>query len=61
MDPSLSRRSYLPSRITYQLTLPYQWKLHDVFHVDLLTLYVETDFHGPKYMMLRVDGTLCST
>jgi hypothetical protein len=37
------------SPITYQLTLPHQWKIHDVFHVDLLTPYVETDFHGPNY------------
>jgi hypothetical protein len=35
--------------ITYQLTLPTTWKIHDVFHVDLLTPYVETDFHGPNY------------
>jgi hypothetical protein len=35
--------------ITYQLILPSTWKIHDVFHVDLLTPYVETDFHGPNY------------
>jgi hypothetical protein len=38
------------SPITYQLTLPSTWKIHDVFHVDLLTPYIETDFHGPNYM-----------
>ena len=27
------------STITYQLTLPEQWKIHDMFHVDLLTPY----------------------
>ena len=37
------------STITYQLTLPEQWKIHDVFHVDLLTPYRETEFHGPNY------------
>jgi hypothetical protein len=37
------------SPITYQLTLPLTWKIHDVFHVDLLTPYIETDFHGPNY------------
>jgi hypothetical protein len=37
------------SPITYQLTLPPTWKIHDVFHVDLLTPYVETEFHGPNY------------
>jgi hypothetical protein len=37
------------SPITYQLTLPHQWKIHDMFHVDLLTPYIETNFHGPNY------------
>ena len=37
------------STITYQLTLPEQWKIHNVFHVDLLTPYRETEFHGPNY------------
>jgi hypothetical protein len=37
------------SPITYELRLPVQWKLHPVFHVDLLTLYRETEFHGVNY------------
>ena len=37
------------STITYQLILPEQWKIHDVFHVDLLTPYRETEFHSPNY------------
>ena len=37
------------SPIDYQLMLPEQWKIHDVFHIDLLTPYRETDFHGPNY------------
>ena len=37
------------SPINYQLTLPEQWKIHDVFHVDLLTPYRETEFHGTNY------------
>ena len=37
------------SPINYQLTLPEQWKIHVVFHVDLLTPYRETEFHGPNY------------
>jgi hypothetical protein len=37
------------SPIMYQLALPHQWKIHDVFHVDLLTPYIETEFHGPNY------------
>ena len=37
------------SPVTYQLTLPTQWKIHPVFHVDLLTPYKETAFHGTNY------------
>ena len=37
------------SAITYQLELPIKWKLHPVFHVDLLTPYWETTFHGVNY------------
>jgi hypothetical protein len=37
------------SPITYELRLPVQWKLHPVFHVDLLTPYDETEFHGANY------------
>ena len=38
------------SPVTYQLTLPEQWKIHPVFHVDLLTPYQEMIFHGTNYM-----------
>ena len=44
----VSQSSHL-SPINYQLTLPEQWKIHDVFHVDLLTPYRETEFHGANY------------
>ena len=37
------------SPVTYQLTLPEQWKIHPVFHVDLLTPYKEMAFHGTNY------------
>ena len=37
------------SVITYQLALPPQWKIHDVFHADLLTPYHETKLHGPNF------------
>ena len=37
------------SPIDYQLTIPEQWKIHYMFHVDLLTPYRETEFHGPNY------------
>ena len=37
------------SPITYQLELPPQWKIHEVFHIDLLTPYRETNIHGPNF------------
>ena len=43
------------SPITYQLTLPGQWKIHPIFHVNLLTPYKETAFHGPNYMRPPLD------
>ena len=43
------------SPITYQLELPPQWKIHDVFHIDLLTPYHEMDIHGPNFMQPPPD------
>src|SRR6266702_1815779 len=37
------------SSVNYQLKLPTQWSIHDVFHIDLLTPYRETDVHGSNY------------
>ena len=37
------------SPIMYQLELPPQWKIHDIFHVDLLTPYRETELHRPNF------------
>ena len=37
------------SPITYQLELPPQWKIHNVFHIDLLTPYHEMDIHGANF------------
>ncbi len=37
------------SPVNYQLKLPTQWGIHDVFHIDLLTPYRETDIHGSNY------------
>ena len=34
------------SRTSYQLKLPPQWKIHNVFHATLLTPYKETDLNG---------------
>src|SRR6266404_3273910 len=35
--------------VMYQLRLPEQWSIHPVFHVDLLTPYKETEFHGRNF------------
>jgi len=37
------------SPVNYRLELPTQWSIHDVFHIDLLTPYRETDIHGSNY------------
>ena len=37
------------SRTSYQLKLPPQWKIHDVFHATLLTPYKETTLNGQSY------------
>ena len=37
------------SRTSYQLKLPPQWKLHNVFHATLLTPYKETILNGQSY------------
>ena len=43
------------SPVTYQLTLPSQWKIHPVFHVDLLTPYKEMALHGSNYTRPPLD------
>jgi len=43
------------SPINYRLKLPTQWSIHDIFHIDLLTPYQETDFHGSNYSRLASD------
>ena len=37
------------SPVTYKLSLPSTWNVHPVFHIDLLTPYRETPFHGRNY------------
>jgi hypothetical protein len=37
------------SDVIFQLELPHQWKIHNVFHASLLTPYIETELHRPNY------------
>jgi hypothetical protein len=37
------------SNVVFQLKLPHQWKIHNVFHASLLTPYVKTELHSPNY------------
>ena len=37
------------SPLTYSLSLPVTWRIHNAFHTFLLTLYVENEIHGPNY------------
>jgi len=37
------------SGVTYRLKLLNKWKIHPVFHIDLLTKYREMEIHGKNY------------
>jgi hypothetical protein len=37
------------SDVSYELDIPGQWKIHPVFHANLLTPYKETELHGVNY------------
>ena len=37
-------------KVNYELELPIQWKVHNVFHTTLLKLYKEMEQHGPNYI-----------
>ncbi|EEB89023.1 hypothetical protein MPER_12935 [Moniliophthora perniciosa FA553] len=34
--------------VNYRLELPEQWKIHNVFHANLLTPFKENEIHGPQ-------------
>src|SRR6266702_4554264 len=37
------------SEAVYQLEIPRHWKIHNVFHANLITPYKETELHGPNF------------
>jgi hypothetical protein len=37
------------SEAVYRLEIPRQWKIHNVFHANLLTPYKETDYTGQNF------------
>src|SRR6266568_3829129 len=37
-------------KTVYQLELPYQWRIHNVFHAALLMPYHETDEHRQNFI-----------
>jgi hypothetical protein len=43
------RVAQVMSPVSYRLVLPPQWKIHPVFHIDLLSPYRETEIHGRNY------------
>jgi Chromo (CHRromatin Organisation MOdifier) domain len=38
------------SPVVFQLALPPQWRIHNVFHASLLTPYKETEEHGENFV-----------
>ena len=43
------------SEAIYQVEIPWQWKIHNVFHANLLTPYKETELHGPNFTQPPLD------
>ena len=43
------RVTQVMSPINYHLELPTQWRIHPVFHIELLMQYNETPIHGANY------------
>jgi hypothetical protein len=39
----------------YCLTLPPSWKIHNVFHISLLTPYKEIEEHGMNFAKLLLE------
>ena len=43
------------SQTAFRLHIPFQWKIHPVFHASLLTTYKETPEHGPNFLQPPPD------
>uniref|UniRef100_A0A0W0GBE0 Reverse transcriptase-rnase h-integrase n=1 Tax=Moniliophthora roreri TaxID=221103 RepID=A0A0W0GBE0_MONRR len=41
--------------VTYKLKLPFQWRIHPVFHTGLLTLYKENEIHRLNFLEPPLD------
>jgi hypothetical protein len=39
----------LKAQAMLQVEIPRRWKIHNVFHTNLLTPYKETELHGPNF------------
>ena len=37
------------SKVNYQISLPRSWKIHNVFHIDQLIPFIETEEYGQAY------------
>ena len=37
------------SEAVYRVEIPRQWKIHNVFHANLITPYKEMELHGPNF------------
>ena len=56
LSAKLAPKHYGPLKImkqlspaVYDIKILQQWKIHNVFHANLITLYKETAIHGPNY------------
>ena len=47
--------THIISPTTYQIKLPTQWKIHNVFHASYLSPYRETPEHGQNFPRLPPD------
>ena len=52
----LALKRYGPFKITnkifdivYELDIPPKWKIHNKFHAELFSQYIETEFHGKNF------------